>query len=533
MATQLKCRHCGFLNSANYYLCHSCGQPLSEKEPFEAGSLRAQKIKRVIDNLPRVPHKLVPWDSTIDACVSSGEKIDALLELPELKTSNTADIRAKIDRFYDQCHNPNFEIAFVGTIKTGKSTLINALLGRNYASMAVTPETAALTKFRSSVEDYVKVTFYTREEWEKLWKSRTSEADVFEREYNELHGDEVRDQWVGHETYFRKLANHEIEEELIRWSSSKNAEHFFVKEIEVGISTLVGVPPQVVFVDTPGLSDPVPYRSELTREYIKRANAVLVCVEANKLEKTEIDTIASVFSFSRNKKNNVFIVATHWDKLNDPENDWPENRRFYARSLTGPAFYATEEEAESHILHSSAHIYNLARDYPNIKRNEERNLMKFLLNYDDMDDVASSLNFIQEKSNIPVIQDIIHTKLVEVYHRILKDDIIGRYTDIIQNVERITKENRSEYEQLLKNSYKPVQELEWELNKKKEEREIVQLEAGNLKKKEEEMSAKTAEMVNKICDKIWQQLGIEQKSGMQKFLDTLFGRSGRKRRKNR
>ena len=85
--------------------------------------------------------------------------------------------------------DPVFHIAFVGTIKAGKSTLINALLGRNLASTSVTPETAVLTKFRSSAQDYVKVTFYSSYEWAQLWNSISNNADVFKQEYAALNAE--------------------------------------------------------------------------------------------------------------------------------------------------------------------------------------------------------------------------------------------------------------------------------------------------------------------------------------------------------
>ena len=83
-----------------------------------------------------------------------------------------------------------------------------------------------------------------------------------------------------------------------RWTSSKSPEHYFVKEIEIGISDLQkeGIPKQVVFVDTPGLSDPVGYRSDISRRYIVSANAVFMCINAKTLYNEEIRTIAQVFS---------------------------------------------------------------------------------------------------------------------------------------------------------------------------------------------------------------------------------------------
>ena len=284
-------------------------------------------MMRIIENLDKMPHSRIVWNDIVDLYTKKVEKYKALMDLPELQENGS--ISEKMMDFLDLCTKPEFQIAFVGTIKTGKSTLINSLLGHNYASMAVTPETAALTKFRSSPKDYVRVTFYTSGEWEQLWASRTSGADAFMKEYNELNAEQCKNKWVNHAPVYKEIANNEIEEELSVWSSSRSAEHYFVKEIEVGISSLSeNFPKQVVFVDTPGLSDPVAYRSEITRQYIRKANAVFVCVDAQKVQKDEIETISSVFSFSSHNKNKVHIIATHWDKLNKPFEDWNVQKKW-------------------------------------------------------------------------------------------------------------------------------------------------------------------------------------------------------------
>ena len=83
-------------------------------------------------------------------------------------------------------------------------------------------------------------------------------------------------------------------------TSSRFPEHYFVKEVEVGL-TDIDLPDGVVLVDTPGLDDVVEYRSNITREYIDRANAVLICVKADALTGPEMATIYSVFSNTRYK----------------------------------------------------------------------------------------------------------------------------------------------------------------------------------------------------------------------------------------
>lgn len=60
------------------------------------------------------------------------------------------------------------------------------------------------------------------------------------------------------------------------------AEALFVKEIEVGYQSDT-IPHDVFLVDTPGLSDPVRYRSDITRRYIKRSDWILACITGENL----------------------------------------------------------------------------------------------------------------------------------------------------------------------------------------------------------------------------------------------------------
>ena len=78
-------------------------------------------------------------------------------------------LQSEIDKYISTASNPEYQIAIVGAIKAGKSTLINALLGYDLASVDVTPETATLTKIKASEKSYVKTSFYTNEDWAKIW----------------------------------------------------------------------------------------------------------------------------------------------------------------------------------------------------------------------------------------------------------------------------------------------------------------------------------------------------------------------------
>ena len=511
-----ECPVCGYKNitqtdrfsNGERYFCTECGAFLKREAltNLDVAKIPELKLARIIENIKHVPHNKILWNDLIDNYVVNTEKYLALYEMEDIKNDYRKDIADKLKSFIRVCSSADFQIAFVGTIKTGKSTLINALLGNNYASMAVTPETAALTKFRSSDKDYVKVSFYSKEEWEKLWSTVSSEADAFLSEYNALNGDKFKDDWIDHIPINKEVPNKDIQEELKRWSSSKSPEHYFVKEIEVGISTLSkDFPEQVVFVDTPGLSDPVAYRSDITKAYIKQANAVFVCVDAQKMYKEETETISSVFSFSYNNKNKVHIIATHWDNLNDPIEDWKVQNEYMLRMLVGKAFFDSLETAKSNIMYSSAYMYNLCRDYDTLDNAGKRSLRKFAFNFEDEidpTDLDGCIDFLKEISNIDRIKEVIREHLISNYKEILNKDIGVRYEDIIYNLKRTIREAKGNAQDVIATSSADVEKMIEKIEAQRKDYEGILKCKEDLEETLDVIEARTYHNMNNILDKI-------------------------------
>ena len=124
----------------------------------------------------------------------------------------------QLNAFLKKCEKPEFHIALVGAIKAGKSSLINAILGEELASTEVTPETAALTKFRGShVTDQIMITFYSATDWDKLWHSvQDAGSSKFLEEFEALHAAQEKDNWVGHEPVVIESGSREELKEEIR-----------------------------------------------------------------------------------------------------------------------------------------------------------------------------------------------------------------------------------------------------------------------------------------------------------------------------
>lgn len=496
------CEKCGYEERDGAFFCRNCGKLLdpagySSKSVYET---EEHRIMRMVENLKHHPHYDILWDDTMDLYAAKVEKFQSILRtgVLDIDQGSLDDLKDKFKVFLKECRHPEFQIAFVGTIKTGKSTLINALLGHNYSSTAVTPETAALAKFRSSEKDYINVTFFSPEEWNKLWKSREG-ADSFMREYKSLGAAKEKKRWVGHDMIHCELANEAIEQELNKWSSSKSPQHFFVKEIEVGLSSLPkDFPKQVVFVDTPGLSDPVAYRSEISRQYIKQANAVFVCVEAQKMNKEELKTISAVLSFSAHNKRKVFIIATHWDTMNDPVEDWAEQRAYLVKTLAEPGFYNSVEMADANILHSSAFIHNLCRDYNTLNKASLKSLRRFAMamDLDPYNLTKRDIEKLDDYSNIHQIRALIQDRLLKNYSELLYGDVKRQYDELFHLLHRNATDLRASYQERIDATGKDLAGILQDFEQKKKDADEIRKGRDQLKAALDAVKRRTNERIN-------------------------------------
>lgn len=439
----------GYLILYLYYIFVG-NQIIEEGKNINMNETKLKSTRNLLDfckNLNK-SNTVISWDKTVEHYAQKAATFKEIFNQPEFnKSPNSKEIVKRLDSLVDRCVNSEFQIAFVGTIKAGKSTLINAILGQNIASTRVTPETAVLTKFRSSEKNYVKVKFYSKNEWDELWKTISTRADVFLEEYKTLNGESNKNKWIGHSEYRKEILISNLKEELERWSSSKHVEHYFVKEIEVSLENL-NLPENVVFVDTPGLNDPVKYRSDVTRNYIDRANAVFICVTVHAMTGEETKIIYSVFANS-SSKDKIFVIGTQIDNLNVPEQDWQEQHNEWCKYLSEKSAFGDTRLADSHIIPTAAYMENLCREYLKdkyiIKEEEKKVLFAFAVKYgiittDDMMggfDINNADDYIEklkDHSHIDKLLGSIRTGILSKYRQFLIDDIIKIYNDLKKDI---------------------------------------------------------------------------------------------------
>ncbi|MBR7084921.1 MAG: dynamin family protein [Oscillospiraceae bacterium] len=502
----MKCSKCKKDISENLSICPHCGtaNPTENIQNTKLLNDYAQKLQSLMKSVGTAQHTEIAWNMEVSRYVQKMEKLKIILSQPEFSRASGERLIKRIGGFVERCKDPVFHIAFVGTIKAGKSTLINALLGRNLASTSVTPETAVLTKFRSSKTDYVKISFYTSDEWTQLWNSISNNADIFKQEYAALNGDSAKSEWINHKTIKQKVSKDSLESEIERWTSSKHVEHYFVKEVEIGLSDF-SMPEQIVFVDTPGLDDAVKYRSDVTREYIDRANAVFACVRSDALTGGELSTLFRIFTNTSDTPEKVFVLGTQWDNLNEPEKDWKIQKKKWVEYLSMPNCYGDTQTAQKNIINVAAYLMNLCREYDG-SRDMQKKIQRIAGAFPEFDDkivmpkdVEEHLEELMEKSNVSEVERCIRQHIIPKYQKFLMNDIIANYQAISREIKQFFEETKESQNEVLQTSMKSADEIRRSYEKSKKELEDVQAYREQLELAMKQLRENTDERVAALC----------------------------------
>ena len=347
---------------------------------------------------------------------------------------------------------PDLQIAIVGTIKAGKSTFINALFEENIASTDVTPETASLTKFRYSTKNKLEVKFYNKTEWDELWESvkkseKENKGKVFKEEFESSGAENIKNDYIGASDKIEEVSNIEELKKKVKEYTSKTSEiHYFVKELIVYLNN-ENIHKNVTIVDTPGLDDVVDYRSKITRDYIKRANAVIVCVDSSRLQGKEYTTITQVFENIGDDFYKVMILGTQIDNKNNPKEAWEKQIEEWKKYLRDN--YKNEDLLKNNIIGVSSYVFSNLIELENTGKcdNEAIGNIKKLaesygikVSYEENNNIIIDRNLIIKNSenikdltNIKKVKSLMN-KIIENGEEEVIKDLERRYLSVITNI---------------------------------------------------------------------------------------------------
>lgn len=344
---------------------------------------------------------------------------------------------------------PDLQIAIVGTIKAGKSTFINASFEENIASTDVTPETASLTKFRYSTKNKLEVKFYNKAEWDELWESvkkseKENKGKVFKEEFESSGAENIKNDYIGASDKIEEVSNIEELKNKVKEYTSKNSKiHYFVKELTVYLNN-ENMHKNVTIVDTPGLDDVVDYRSKITRDYIKRANAVIVCVDSSRLQGKEYTTITQVFENIGDDFYKVMILGTRIDTNNNPKEAWEKQIEEWKKYLRDN--YKDADLLKNNIIGVSSYVYSKVIELENGKEcNEDGKIAIYKLaksygidlNLQDPNlnnNIIKNSNPIRDLTNIQKVNSIMHRDIISKGEEEVIKDLEKRYLSMITNI---------------------------------------------------------------------------------------------------
>lgn len=476
---------------------------------FKEDNLREQYEKRLeelkaIANAPEST-TAVMWDATAQKYAGVVHKVSNMLKQEELQSEVSERITKQISSFLEKCSKPEFHIALVGAIKAGKSSLINAILDEELASTEVTPETAALTKFRGNPDgDKISILFYSDNEWKKLWHSVQDVGDSkFMEEFRNLNAEQEKSRWVNHEPIVIEPGNRdELKKEIQKWTSSRSATHYFVKEVEVSLKDL-SLPAGVILVDTPGLNDAIEYRSNITKDYIDRANAVFVCVKADRLSGQELATIYGVFSNARYNPEKIYIIATQQDSLNNPVEDWKKQRRVWLGLLQEKACYGNLKLAERNLISTSGYLYTLLRNTEHLNQVRRFQLFSVAMKFQVMPDkITEHYEELLDFSAIEQLKRRMNHDILEKYRELLREDIRNGYTQVKDCILELMKQVRARQEEIISMASKDIEEIRKKEEENREKLAEAEREQKDLDELYRTIKKSTAEQKKQVADAI-------------------------------
>jgi GTP-binding protein EngB required for normal cell division len=267
-----------------------------------------------------------------------------------------ADIKRELQLKIADLEQQEFRIAFVGGFNSGKSTLINAIIGEYIlpeANKALTSVPTHLRKSNSGKNEYFAHYLSKEEVAQMKLMYREELARELGNESVKNLGDEgviaayekrIRDfQEEGRIAnldpkllnHFKEILTHEKKiskkimdkphiascsyEEAFRLIQD-NVEGAFVDKVEVQLKEL-DIPSDVVIVDLPGVSVPNPRHRNVTIDFIKKsAHAVVLVLHAKKvLDRDENSILKNYIGANVAIHNKIFWVINHWDVVTDAD----------------------------------------------------------------------------------------------------------------------------------------------------------------------------------------------------------------------
>lgn len=271
------------------------------------------------------------------------QKIDALNDICEriLSLNPHAHVANAATKARQKARELEFNVAVTGVINAGKSTLLNALLGKKILGASNVPETVNLTVLKYAPEPFAKVNFWDEAELKELGIVQDQDDDIaqiygetgvkFEGDPSETaqnlngkfyaDGSELAAKFQSpnaSQICSESPASKTVKtDEIKRYTSADSKYAKFVKSVEL-YENLELLKDNVRIIDTPGIDDAVALREELVRRFMRECDLMVHLMNVSQ-SATQKDLDFIVASLQNSHAVRLAVLLTHADVLKEGE----------------------------------------------------------------------------------------------------------------------------------------------------------------------------------------------------------------------
>nr|WP_314179795.1 dynamin family protein [uncultured Campylobacter sp.] len=267
------------------------------------------------------------------------QKIDALNDICEriLSLNPGETVVNAATKARQKARELEFNVAVTGVINAGKSTLLNALLGKKILGASNVPETVNLTVLKYAPEPFARVNFWSEAELKELGIAQDQDDEIAEiyggagvksksetaQNLNVKFGadDESAAKFQSpsaSEICSEPPASKTVKtDEIKRYTSADSKYAKFVKSVEL-YENLELLKDNVRIIDTPGIDDAVAAREELVRRFMRECDLMVHLMNVSQ-SATQKDLDFIVSSLQNSHTVRLAVLLTHADVLKQGE----------------------------------------------------------------------------------------------------------------------------------------------------------------------------------------------------------------------
>lgn len=295
--------------------------------------------------------------------------ISALEEIKENKFISGSELFSdEFERIIARLKDQTFRLAVVGEFSSGKSTFLNALIGKDILKHGAMETTATVTEIQNDVSQ--------------------QDGNVLLDVYG-VGGEIMKD-----------VSSDEISE----YTSTASQRHSVAQEIEKVVikSKVLESNAAVCFVDTPGLNGIADKHREKTVEQIKNAHACIYLMQVRGLGQSDIEFLRYICKY----QHNIIFVQNFIDELKELEGETPEEKLCEQKKIIEEKVLDTVDDVKYQLVAISARKALISRSdafdsYNNEELTEElRETLFRESRFGDVLDVISNLMSDNERDKI-------------------------------------------------------------------------------------------------------------------------------------